>query len=134
MTKPAAEAPSLLDAPLLPAVGLVAATGAALAFAFVGARAGISVAVGGLIGAANLWAITRIVRAFLPSEQEAENAKKGSAVGWGIFAVLKIAILFGGIWILWKFHAVDPLPLVLGYGALPVGISVGTLLPRRNAA
>ncbi len=134
MSKPEAEAPSLLDAPLLPAVGIVAAAGAALAFAFMGTRAGTSVAVGGLIGAANLWAITRIVRAFMPSEKEAENAKKGSAVGWGIFAVLKIALLFGGIWILWKFHVVDPLPLVLGYGALPVGISVGTLLPRRNAA
>jgi len=50
-----------------------------------------------------------------------EAGKRGGAA-WGIFAVLKIVFLFGGIYILLTRRWVDPMPLAAGYGVLPLGI------------
>lgn len=55
-----------------------------------------------------------------------EAGRKGGWA-WGVFAILKIFLLFGGMWLLLTRGWVDPIPLVVGYGVLPLGITVGTL-------
>jgi hypothetical protein len=67
--------------------------------------------------------------------EHVETGKKGGSA-WGIFAVLKIIFLFGGIYILLTKGWVDPMPLAAGYGVLPLGIFAsaawGNLAPRRR--
>lgn len=64
-----------------------------------------------------------------------ERGKRGGAA-WGVFAVLKILILFGGIGLLLMRGWVEPIPLVIGYGVLPLGITASTLVasvrPKRR--
>jgi hypothetical protein len=107
-----------------------------------GTRTGGSVAIGAFIAVANLLMMRAIIRSVLtpPPDEDAEE-KKGSeaqdpkhraagrrgGVAWGIFAVLKIFLLFGGVWILLTRHMVDPIPLVVGYGVLPLGIAASSL-------
>ena len=143
----------------------VVLTGAALAV--FGTRTGLSVAVGALIAVANLVMMSAIVRAVLrPGDAEAEaetsasanadgdakadeseheeeavdHAAAGSrgAAAWGAFGLLKILVLFGGIYVLLTKHLVDPMPLVVGYGVLPLGIAasslLGSLAPRGRKA
>jgi hypothetical protein len=42
--------------------------------------------------------------------------------------------LFGGIFVLLKLHVVDPMPMVIGLGALPIGIAIGALVGDRSAS
>ncbi len=67
--------------------------------------------------------------------EHVEAGKRGGAA-WGVFAVFKIVVLFGGIWILLTRGWVDPMPLAAGYGALPLGIFAsavwGNLAPKRR--
>jgi hypothetical protein len=104
-------------------VAAIGATFAAGAFAGFGARAGVSVATGAVIAVANLYFLARIVGALLGGRVDG-NPNAGL---WGIFGVLKIVILFGGVWLLFSSNLVDPISLVVGWGALPVGITLGTL-------
>ena len=112
------------------------------------AKTAMSVALGAGIAVANLLTMRAIVRALVSApedegEEEGETAekrdhraagKRGGAA-WGIFAVLKIFVLFGGIWILLSKGLVAPIPLVVGYGVLPLGIAGAgvwnSLKPRR---
>lgn len=57
----------------------------------------------------------------------AAEAKRGGAA-WGVFGLFKILFLFGGIWILLTRGLVDPIPLVVGYGVLPLGIVAAGLM------
>lgn len=62
------------------------------------------------------------------ADHEAEGRRGG--VAWGAFALFKIFFLFGGIYLLLTKGLVDPLPLVVGYGVLPMGIAASAVLPR----
>lgn len=113
------------------------------AFATHDAKTGFSVAVGAAIAVANLLTMRAIVRALVrPPEGEDETpeadgdaaekkdhraAGKRGGAAWGVFAVLKIFVLFGGIWILLSKGLVVPIPLVVGYGVLPLGIAAAGL-------
>jgi len=130
-----------------------------VALATHGGRTAGSVGVGALIAVANLVMLSAIIRAIIrpPEEQEADptadaaeggdregddapaadhkaEGKRGGAA-WGVFGALKIVLLFGGIWLLLTRGVVDPIPLVVGYGVLPLGIVSSSLLaslrPRR---
>jgi hypothetical protein len=114
----------------------VAAIGATLAIGALagwGVRSGISVAVGALIAVANLYGLARIVGAMLGARAEGD----AGAGLWGILAVLKVVVLFGGVWFLFTSHLVEPMSLVVGWGALPIGVALGTLFSdkaeRQNA-
>ncbi|MCL2779591.1 MAG: hypothetical protein FWD73_16490 [Polyangiaceae bacterium] len=110
-------------------------------FALYGGKTALSVAFGVAIGVANLLALRAIVSSLIVSpsdrpdtvqaEQAAnaahENERRRGGVAWGIFALLKIAILFGGLWMLLTRNVVSPIPLVIGYGALPIGITTSAL-------
>lgn len=115
-------------------------------FALWNARAGVSVFIGAAIAVANLLTMRAIIRALIrePEGDEEEGAEDADHKGagrrggtaWGIFALLKIFLLFGGVWILLTKGLVDPIPLVVGYGVLPLGIAgsamVRSLRPRRR--
>jgi hypothetical protein len=106
-----------------------------------GTRTGGSVAIGAFIAVANLLMMRAIIRSVLTPPPDDTEEKKGSeaqdpkhraagrrgGVAWGVFAVLKIFLLFGGVWILLTRHMVDPIPLVVGYGVLPLGIAASSL-------
>ncbi len=127
-----------------------------------GPKTAMSVALGAAIAVANLLTMRAIVRALVrapldeapkaaedagkaepdPAPTDAKDAtdhrgagRRGGAA-WGVFAVLKILLLFGGIWILLTKGLVAPIPLVVGYGVLPLGIAAaglwGSLRPRRR--
>ena len=117
---------------------------AVAAFGVMGGRAGLSVTIGALIAVSNLLVLRAIIRSMVvPPEGDAAeaseddhrgNGRRGGAA-WAIFAVLKIFVLFGGVWMLLARGLVDPIPLVVGYSVLPLGMTGSTLLsalrPRR---
>ncbi|MFT3774302.1 MAG: ATP synthase subunit I [Minicystis sp.] len=88
-------------------------------FAVGGISTGFGVLVGGLIATANLWVFAKVGQAFL--------TKKGNTAPWGIIALLKMLLLFGGVWLILRSGAVSALSLIVGYCALPIGIAVGSL-------
>jgi hypothetical protein len=62
-----------------------------------------------------------------PAVDHAAEGKRGAAA-WGAFGLLKILFLFGGIYVLLTKGLVDPMPLVVGYGVLPLGIAASSVL------
>ena len=133
-----------------------AAMGAVLtigAFALYGSRIALSVGFGAAVAVVNLVTMRAIIRALMkpppeadvsedvdgPGDAEAKleaeaeakvdhvAAGKRGGVAWGVFAVLKILVLFGGIWFLLTRGLVDPISLAVGYGVLPIGIATSTL-------
>ena len=138
------------------------------ALALFSGRTGLSVAVGAIIAVANLAALSAIIRAVLrPAVDEAEaeaadaalakdrgalpeaealpspepdhgaEGKRGGAA-WGAFALIKMVMLFGGIYVLLTRGLVDPISLAVGYGVLPLGITASglfsSLTPRPRKA
>jgi hypothetical protein len=116
------------DAGLWAALACVALIGAALAFvggAIFGLRVGFGIATGATLGLLNLYVIARIVRAFLGSSSH--------RAFWTIVTLLKFSGLFALVYFLLDSEAIGVLPLVAGYGALPLGIVVGQLMPAAPA-
>jgi hypothetical protein len=104
---------------------------ALFAFALVDARAGISVAFGGALAAGNLWVLARIVTELLPTDRAGADAQ--SRGGWALVAVLKILGLLAAAWLLMRHAIVAPLPMLVGFAALPIGIAIGSLVSDRSA-
>ncbi len=104
-------------APVLWAVGLLGVAASAAGFAWVGWFAGLSVAIGASLGAANLWLLARVVTAFLEP-----TAPQRPLV---LLTLIKFAALFGGVFALARLGAVDILALGVGFGMLPLGIVLG---------
>jgi hypothetical protein len=84
-----------------------------------GLRTACGVGIGGVFALANFWAFARIGDAFL--------SRRGAAAPWTAFAMLKMAGLFGGVWLILRSGVASPLSLAVGYGALPIGITLGTM-------
>lgn len=78
----------------------------------------LSVAIGAVAAALNLWVIARLVSSFLSGR---------GRMSWSFVALVKLAVLFGGMFLLIKSGLADVLPLVVGYGALPIGIVAAQL-------
>lgn len=89
---------------------------AALVF---GGRAALGVAIGGAIATANLYVFARIGQAFI--------GQRGRTAPWAVIAMLKLIVLFFGIWFILKSGVVSGLALTVGYSSLIVGITLGTL-------
>jgi hypothetical protein len=110
------------DAPMKAAIVSVAITGAVLALAALasyGARAALGVAVGGAIATVNLLVFARIGQAFV--------SQRGNSAPWAVIAVVKLIALLGGVWLILKSGVISGLALTIGYGALPIGITLGSL-------
>lgn len=108
------------------AIWAVAITGALLTLAspFVLGRAGVvGVALGAAIATLNLWALGRIVRAFM----------NGAGLPWILLGALKLFGLLGALGLSLRLGVTTVIPLAIGYGALPVGIvfsQLGAARPR----
>lgn len=128
------------------ATAVCAAVFAVGALGFFGARAGLSVAVGGVAAVGNLVVLASLVRGLTTPAPEGANedeaggekaeardpeapkrAGRRGGVAWAVLGVVKITVLFGGLWLLLTRGWVDPIGLVVGYGALPIGIAASTL-------
>jgi len=124
------------------AAALLGGVFALVALSLYGTRTALSVLIGAAIAVANLVTMRAIIRALvqIPPEpggsddgtsgqDRPDHGRKGQRGGmaWGIFAALKMLILFGGVWILLTRQVVDPMPLVVGYGVLPLGIAASAL-------
>jgi hypothetical protein len=113
------------------AVAITGATLSAGALLVAGIATAFSVAVGAAIATGNLWALARIIGALLPAEREGAEAQ--SKAGWGLIVVLKLLGLVGVVWLLMRHGVVSPVPMLIGFGALPIGIAIGSLVSDRSA-
>jgi len=119
----------------LKTVGAVGGAFAAGGFLIGGVHWGVSVFVGALIGFLNLWALGRIVGAVTREPEGGEESAPSTSVAvWSLLALLKIVFLFGGTYLLMARGQLSPLPLVVGYGALPFGIMCATLFTKAGLA
>jgi hypothetical protein len=98
-----------------------------------GSFAALSVGIGAAIAAINLWALARIVTALLPDGTKIAAHVPGSAATWSLLATLKMCGLFLVVWLLLRYALVSPLPMLVGFGALPIGIAIGALVSDRSA-
>ncbi len=125
--------PGRFDARLQTSIRAVAVAGLVLTLfgaAFAGVRAGISVALGATLAAGNLWLLARIVTELLPGDSAGAEAQ--SRAGWALVAVLKMFGLLALAWLLMRHGIVSPLPMLVGFGALPIGIAIGSLVSDRS--
>jgi ATP synthase I chain len=119
-----------LDGRLRASLLAVAACGVALilgALFILGLPAARSVGVGAAIATVNLWALARIVTALLVVEERTRGAG-----AWAFLGSLKMVGLFALVWLLMRSHAVSPLAMLVGFGALPMGIAIGALVSDRS--
>jgi hypothetical protein len=110
------------DAGLSAAYVCVAASGVVLLVATAlcfGPRHSAGVALGVVLAVSNLWLIERVVRVYL-------NAQGGR---WAAMALVKSTALFATVGLLVRTGAIEVLPLVAGFGALPVGVVLAGLWP-----
>jgi hypothetical protein len=137
---PRTEAPARYDARMRVSLGAVALSGGALALcalAFFGASTAFSVAAGAGLATGNLWALARIVAELLPDERSGRQAGQGAATNkapWTVVALLKMFALLGAAWLLMRHGVVSAAPMLVGFGCLPIGIAIGSLVSDRGAA
>ncbi len=98
-----------------------------VALGWQGPRAAASVFAGATVAVVNLLALRALIRALLKPERP-----KGG-VGWVLLALGKMLFLFGGLWLLATSRLLDPLPMLVGYGVLPLGITASALFGRNDA-
>ena len=115
-------APEGLDRTIIACVKATAGFG--LAFAIGGGvidgfRTGIGIGIGGLLATANLWAFAIVVRGVLMGGEAGKR--------WGMAGGLKFLALLGAAWLVLAAGVSTGLTLALGYGALPLGITIGGL-------
>jgi hypothetical protein len=122
-TKPNPEGPDTEG--MRAAVMSVAVTAMVLAalsgFGF-GTRAAIGVLAGGALATANLAFFARVVTAFL--------SQKGNSAPWAILGVLKLLGLFAVAWVVLNTGVFSAIWFAVGYGSLPIGITVSSLLRK----
>ena len=134
MTSAPTDAPatSRLDGRMRTSIASVALVGtgfALVALAVFGISTAFSVGVGAAIAAGNLWALARIIAALLPGD--AQSARSQSKAAWALLAVLKMFGLIVAVWLLMRHGVVEPLPMMVGFGSLPIGIAIGALVSDR---
>jgi hypothetical protein len=98
---------------------------ATLAAPFVLGRGGVvGVALGSVIAAFNLWALGRIVRAFM----------NGAGLPWVLLGALKLFGLLVVVALVLKLGLTTAIPLAIGYATLPIGIVFAQLGAGRPRA
>jgi hypothetical protein len=115
------------DHSLRAALWAVVLTGAVLTLGapFVLGKGGVlGVALGSLIAALNLWALTRVVRALM----------NGAGLPWVLLGGAKLFMLLALVAVILKLEIAGLVPLAIGYGALPIGIVFSQLGSGRAAS
>jgi hypothetical protein len=98
------------------AAGGLLFAGAGVAY---GVRTMMAVGIGACLALSNLWVLERLVVAYL----------KANGGRWAAIATVKAGILFALVAILVKSGAVAVLPVVAGFGALPLGVVFSSIMP-----
>lgn len=114
------------DRPMNTALTGVAAFGVALSVLTLvgwGVHMAGGVALGAAIATVNLWAFSRIGGALL-------SGRQGHAAKWAMLGVFKLLALLGGVYVLLDLGLVEPIALMVGYAALPGGITVATFFNK----
>ena len=114
------------DHSLRAALWAVALSGAVLTLAapfLLGKGGVVGVALGSLIAALNLWALTRVVRALM----------NGAGLPWVLLGGAKLVALLALVALILKLEIAGLIPLAIGYGALPIGIVFSQLGSGRAA-
>jgi hypothetical protein len=98
--------------------------GALLAALAGGWSAAVSVALGALLSLANVWVLRGVAR----------RLSRPEAGGAGLAALLpfKLVLVVGAAYSLVHLRAAEPLPLVAGFAALPLGLSLLAVLGGRT--
>lgn len=117
----------------LKTVAVVGCVAALVAWAFWGARTSLSVALGATIALTNLYFLARIVVAMLRVPEEGEESSTLGAGGWGLLALVKITVLLAAMWFLVSKGHVLAMGLLAGYGSLPIGIVIGSIVSDKTA-
>lgn len=86
-------------------------------------RTALGVGLGGLLATLNLIAFILIGRGFL--------AQKGRSAPWAIVGGIKLLALIAVGWLIIRSGIVSALSLAAGYGALPIGITMGSLFAKK---
>ena len=128
-----------LDRRLVVSVIAVGLCGAALsvgAFVSFGRGTSVSVATGAAIATANLLALAYTVSALLPESRSGTqpgSQEQPTPFGWVLVGLLKMFGLVVVVWLLMRHGLVSPVPLLVGFGALPIGIAIGSVVSDRGA-
>ena len=88
-------------------------------------RAALGVMAGSAIAVANLWVFKKLGQAFLTNSGSTRAT-------WGVIGAVKFVVLLVGVALLLRYGVVDALALIVGYGALPVGITLSTFLVNKS--
>jgi hypothetical protein len=83
----------------------------------------VGTAIGGVLATLNLVIFARVAAAFI--------AQKGRSAPWAVIGGLKLMGLFACVYIILSRGDISALAFVLGYGALPIGISISSLRAPR---
>jgi hypothetical protein len=113
------------DGPVMAAIVATAATAVALCIGALvgwGWAAARGAAAGGLLATINLWVLARVM---------AGVVAPGRRLLWGLLAISKFFALLAGAALLLVSGIAPPLAIVVGLGALPVGLVLGSLLGPR---
>lgn len=102
------------------AVLIVGGVFSSAAGALHGLQAAASVAIGAGLGAANLWTVTRVVTAFLSG---------AARLPWGAVVLVKLVLIAGALYVIVRSDWILLAPFAIGWGALPVGIVIGGVVP-----
>jgi len=94
-----------------------------VAFAVFDVQTGLSALLGGILATLNLYVFARVGQAFME--------RQGNTAPWGVVAILKLLLLFGGVWFVLKSGTVSALGLACGYAALPLGVTIASLFGPR---
>jgi hypothetical protein len=100
-------------------VGVCGALATGVALAGYGGAVAFGVMLGALLALSNLWVHARVVKMYLA----------GGGSVWAVIGLVKVTLLFGLVYLLVKKDVVGLMPLIAGYGALPLGILASHLRP-----
>lgn len=100
---------------------LVLTVGAAL---FADLQAALGVFLGGALATLNLVILVRLGEAFLE--------QNGGRTPWAVIGVLKLVGLFAAVYLILKRGDISPMALVVGFGSLPIGITISGLFPAKE--
>ena len=103
----------------------IGVVGTLAALAVWGGKPALGVLVGALLATGNLWAFKLLGHAFLSSTGT-------SRAMWGLLGAFKFVALLLVVLVLVLRGVVEPLPLLVGYAALPVGITLAGLVANRT--
>jgi hypothetical protein len=110
-----------LDRTLRVVLAAIALFGAAFSLAAVlvyGVQIAAGVLLGAVIAVVNFWALARLVPLLF---------RQRRAGAWAVVEALKMVGLVVLVWLIIRSGWIDALALAAGYGALPLGITVGSL-------